>query len=368
MSHYFFALVFLLFVSEAFAQEPVQGGAQSRGNSFNPDIGLNLLMLYQNSNRGNDPNVEDPNGFSIQEAELQFSADVDPYWRLVSTFALHSEFDEEEGTREMHFGAEEAYAESLAIPVTTLKVGKFKAAFGKHNLLHAHAFPFIDAPLINTDLLGEEGFNDVGASVAALLPTPWFSEVTLQGLSGKGEGLEYFDGPSANNVVGVLHLKNLWDLTDDLTFELGVSGASGENASASSTNLYGVDTTFKWRPNGSRERAVIWSTEVMSRDFNQASTDERDAGFATWLQYQFSTRWWVQARAEYLQARQQDLAAEDPLPEFQRKQSVLVGFVPSEFSAVRLQYDHLNDGEKDAEQRVMLQLNYSIGAHPAHAY
>ena len=44
--------------------------------SVSPDIGLNLLLLYQNSNRGQSASDESRNGASLQEAELQFSADV----------------------------------------------------------------------------------------------------------------------------------------------------------------------------------------------------------------------------------------------------------------------------------------------------
>ena len=362
-----FSLIFLsLFLSIPVMAQTSQA---TRGNLMNPDIGLNALMLYQNSNRGNDVSAENRNGFSLQEAELQLSADVDPYWRFASVLALHQEFDAGPPiAREWIFEPEEVYAESISIPNLTLKAGKFKTAFGRHNLLHTHAFPFIDAPLINQSLLGDEGFNDVGLSASALLPTPWFSEITLQGLSGKTEGLDYFDSPSPNDVVGVLNLKNLWDISDDLTFLLGLSGSSGKNSDSSSTQLYGADMTFKWRPDGRKDRAIIWSSEGISRDLNRNLFRERGAGFASYVQYQMDLRWWLQVRGEYLRIKQQDPTSAEPLPEYQRKQSALIGFVPSEFSSVRLQYDHLDDGAAKAEQRVLLQLNYSIGAHPAHSY
>ena len=366
MWRYFAALavVLLSFKSfPAFAQNENLSASLSRtrGNSFTPDIGVNALLLYQNSNRGNESYAADRNGATMQEAEIQFASDVDPYWRFVSLFSLHQEVNVDltttppTRTAEYVFEPEELYAESLDLPSVTLRVGKFKAAFGKHNGLHTHAFAFIDAPLANQVLLGNEGLNDVGISAATLLPVSWFSEVTVQAFSGQGEGLDYFHGSSANDFVPLLHLKNLWDLTDDFTFEFGASGATGGNSASKKTNLYGTDLTFKWR--GSRSRALIWSTEYIGRERNEA-TDERAKGVASWVQYQFAQRWWAQVRGEYLEVN----------ADFQRKQSVLVGFVPSEFSAIRLQYDRLNDGAADPEQKLMLQLNYSIGAHPAHAY
>ena len=327
--------------------------------SQNPDISVNALMLYKNSNRGYDPNAENRNGVTVQEAEMQFASDVDPYWRFVGTFSLSQTADEgqlaatpPQYVAKWNFEPEEAFAESLDFNFVTLKVGKFKAAMGKHNQLHTHAFPFIDAPLQNSVLLGDEGLNDVGASIAVLFPLPWYSEFLVQGFSGQSEDQPYFTSVDTSGHVGLAHLKNLWDLSDQLTFEFGLSAASGENSQASSTNLYGADLTFKWRK--SLERALIWSTEFLRRDLG----DVRGQGVASWLQFQIERRWWVEARGEVL----------DDSSVQQRKQSALVAFDASEFSEVRAEYDHLSDASSKDEQRFMLQLNYTIGAHPAHAY
>ncbi|RYZ69585.1 MAG: hypothetical protein EOP05_14620, partial [Proteobacteria bacterium] len=301
-------------------------GTRSRGNSFNPDIGVNALFLYENSNRGRDSGTAERNGLSFQEAELQFTSDVDPYWRFVSTFSLHQEVDDATtpAEREYVFEAEEAFAETIALPRFIFRIGKFKTAMGKQNQIHTHALAFIDNPLQNTVLLGDEGLNDLGVSLSGLLPTPWFSELTLQGISGQGEGLEYFQPTTSNSYVGLFHWKNLIDLTEDLTSELGLSAASGKNQSANSTQLYGADLTFKWR--ATAEQAVIWSTELLRRDYNQ-ETSEVGQGVSSWVQLQFSRRWWAQARAEYLEVK--DPASTTTVAPYQRKQSALVAYVPS---------------------------------------
>lgn len=356
-------LFVLLSATQLFAQP-----LKSRGNTFNPDIGINTLFLYQNSNRGNETSVENPNGLRLQETELQFSSDVDPYWRFASTFSLHQEYDDSTTpvTREFIFEPEEIFAESLDLPLVTFKLGKFKTAFGKHNTLHTHAYPFVDAPLINQYLLGDEGLNDVGISASFLLPTSWFSEFTIQGISGQGEGLDYFNSTSANDTVAIGHFKNLWDINSELTFELGLSAASGRNIDKSDTTITGGDLTFKWRSNEST--AVSWSTEIIERKQNRATFNEKALGVATWVQYQFSRRWWAQARTELLEFKEQDLSATTLLPEKLEKQSILIGYIPSEFSGIRLQYDQLKDGSAEDEKRALLQFNYSIGAHPAHNY
>src|SRR5262249_2699654 len=149
------------------------------------------LMLYSNSNRGTDTsNTSDasspavnPNGIRIQEAELQVFSDVDPYTKLTALLSVHQATNK--STDDWQIEPEELFAETLQVPYVSLKAGKFKSRFGRHNELHTHAFPFIDAPLINTVFLGGDGLNDVGVSAAYLIPViPWYSEITLQVLSG----------------------------------------------------------------------------------------------------------------------------------------------------------------------------------------
>jgi hypothetical protein len=348
--------VSLLASLPALAQKP-----PSRGNSFNPDISLNFLGGYRRSTRGNFPGAAQPNGFDFQEAELQLAADVDPYLRAVGIIAVAPD-----GAGGFEADPEEVYLETLSLPVVTLKAGRFRASVGRHNPLHAHAFPFIDAPLIHERLLGEEGLRDNGASAAVLLPAPWFLELTAQALASGTPTV--FGSAEPNSTVGVARLRSLWDLSDSATLDLGVSAAGGGNSAAADTALYGVDLTGKWRPTeGGKYQALIATAEYL------AASDHFDAaapgasrgplgGLAAWLQYQFAQRWWAQARVEWLGI---------PRPEGAdrvRRQSALLAFLPSEFSGFRLQYDHLADSGPTPEHKVALQWNISIGAHPAHAY
>jgi hypothetical protein len=339
--------------------------------SSNPDLSVNALLLYQNSNRGGGDTSADPNGFFLQEAEIQFFSDVDPYHKLTALFSVHQD------GKEWKIEPEEVFAETTELPYVTVRAGKFKAAFGKHNLLHTHAFPFIDAPLINTTFLGPDSLNDVGLSAAVLIPLPWFSEVSLQALRGHVEGNPGFNTGSANDLLSVAHLKNLWDVSENLTAEFGLSGALGKNQldqgadnSKGTTDILGADLTFKWRPTvGGKYHAIIWTTEYMNRTLRRPlDTTSQGQGYASWVQYQFGERWWIEGRAEYLKASDTDAAEPLKLPVNQRKYTALIGFFPSEFSGYRLQYSYLNDGAEKPDHAVMLQANFTIGAHPAHAY
>lgn len=353
-----FAATFANSASAQVVQTPT-GVPVTRGKALNPDIGMNFLGLVQESSQGSDPNSSFPDGISFQEAELLFSADVDPYFHGVGLFSI----SQDPTTREFGFEPEEIYLETIFLPSVSLRAGKFKAAFGRHNLLHTHAFPFIDAPLILDEIFGDEGLNEMGISGAVLLPTPWFSEVTAQALSGDNSLI--FNSPTAPGYAGVAHLKNLWDLSDSTTLEFGASGLTGGNSFDAQSKGWGTDLTLKWRPaEGGKYRAFIWSTEYMrvTRELDPAGEDL--GGIASWFQYQFAERWWAQARVEFVGIpKPTDDAATT------QKQSVLLGFFPTEFSGFRLQYDHLKPSDAEtAEHRVALQWNISIGAHPAHNY
>ncbi len=96
---------------------------------------------------------------------------------------------------------EEGYATFTQLPAgLLLKVGKFKAQFGKINTLHPHVLPWADEPLPMINLLGsEDGWSDAGVSLAKLIPLgDTFSELTAQVFRGKTEGL--FDAPSRSDL------------------------------------------------------------------------------------------------------------------------------------------------------------------------
>ena len=345
-----------------------------------PSMSANALFLYRNSNfHKDDVNVttpdQTPNGVDVQETELQFYSDVDPYTRLSLLLSIAPKYTSD-GTKvseEWGIEPEEAFAESNVISDVTFKIGKFKAAMGKHNTLHTHAYPLIEAPLANTKLLGDEGLNDAGLSAAVLVPTSWFNEVTLQYIRGKGENDE-FNSPSPGGGVGLVHWKNLVDLSDDLTMELGASYAKGANTYRQTTSLTGADLTFKWRPSeGGRYQSVLWATEYLSRKQTQDSvSDERGAGLASWVQYQFAERWSAVYRYDNLLIKDTFDIANLPNDTWERH-SLAIAYSSSEFSSYKIEYDQRRDGtlsssNDNTEKSIFLQANYTIGAHPAHSY
>ncbi|QPJ66221.1 MAG: hypothetical protein G3M78_12785 [Candidatus Nitrohelix vancouverensis] len=327
------------------------GGTTVTGisRSFNPAISANVLLRGTYNSEGNaDSSKEVKTGMKVEEMELRFSSWVDTYLKADMTLAI-------EGTESIEI--EETKAELLLDNNLSLTAGKFFTAFGKHNLLHTHAFPFIDAPLANEEIFGEEGLNEIGLGVNYLLPTSFFSELTFQFLEGDNA---QFAAKFNDDFAYLGHSKNLWELNDETTMELGASYAYGKNSFNSidydETYLAGGDLTLKWSPAGRETyRSLVWQTELITSTREQVKT-----GVYTLAQYQFAKQWWIQGRYDHYEVKE-DLA------ENKDRWSALLAFAPSEFSALRLQYNLLNQATED-EHQVFLQLNYTFGSHPAHNY
>lgn len=353
--------------------------AATSGSLTTPNVSANALFLYRNSNFAKEDTDTTRNGIDLQEAELAFFAEVDPYSRLNLLFSVHPQYTLNSTTNVVDqtwaIEPEEAYAETDNVPSTTVKIGKFKAALGKHNQLHTHAFPFVDAPVVNSLLLGDEGLNDIGISAAVLLPLSWFSEFTAQYLRGEGENSE-FKSPSPGDGVGLGHWKNLWDLSDALTMELGASYASGANSIRGGTSLLGTDLTWKWRPvSGGKYQSWMLAAEYIARRLEQPTRgDENGIGWNIWGKYQVAERWELLGRYDQVTAEGGDSGVNsNALTNITtKKYSAAVILSATEFSSYRLEYNQAEgpasaSGER-VERKLYLQANFTIGAHPSHSY
>ena len=325
--------------------------------TFNPAISVNGLFQGTYRSRENDnPNAEIKTGFKVQELELQFSANVDKWLNANIRFT----FEDDE------FEIEEAFVDVLLIDRLALRAGQFFTHFGKHNLLHQHQYPFIDAPLVNQEILGDEGLLEEGAGLSYLVPVPWYSELIFEFLEGSNENL--FNAPLNDDFAYLFHTKNLWDLDEDTTLEFGGSYITGRNgttggAAHALSQAAGANLTVKWKPaQRLRYQTLVWQTEYLGswQETGPATPDENKGGIYSYLQYQFQERWWLQGRYDYFGLHRSTSINE------KHRYSALVGYVASEFSALRLQYSFLDDLRD--EHQLVLQLNFSLGSHPAYLY
>ncbi|HEV3027386.1 MAG TPA: zinc-regulated TonB-dependent outer membrane receptor, partial [Planctomycetota bacterium] len=120
---------------------------------------------------GHDPKNR---GFTMQNVELTFAGVVDPYLRGDANIVLQID-PNGDTTIEL----EEAYLTTLEFPYNLqLKAGQYFSQFGRLNATHPHTWDFVDQPVINSRLLGEDGFRGPGGQLSWLTPLPFFAELT----------------------------------------------------------------------------------------------------------------------------------------------------------------------------------------------
>ncbi len=171
--------------------------------------------------------------------------------------------------------------------------------------------------------------------------------------------------------------RNLWDLSDTATMDVGLSGVQGRSSESETVALGAVDLSVRWRPLGraAKERSVLWRNELLVRRMS----GETVAGAYSLARWQWARRWFVLGRYERFGFGADAHAGEDPAeqgdphaadPEERWRASVAWAYVPSEFQALRLQASHTQStsGDGDSEDRIMLQYIFSLGSHPAHLY
>ena len=343
---------------------PFSDKVRSVSRAFNPAISVNGLFLggwassVDASNKLTGLNFE--NGFNFQEAEFRFTSDVDPYFKADMILAIDRAGDVE---------LEEGFVTSNQLPGDimprglSLKIGKFFTDFGKHNLLHSHQFPFIDRPLVSEAIFGDEGLNEPAAGLNYLLPIPWFSEFTFQGMQGDNSNLFVLSGDESPQGAFLGHWKNFFDLSDETTLEFGNSYVGGRNSGSGYSQAIGVDLTLKWIPlTRAQDRALIWQNEYIYSSIDQDDKARQEkGGLYTSLQYRLSRLWWLQGRYDLLGAPNSGGGVD-------HKWTVLAALVPSEFSALRLQYSRTQQEFGEDIDQILFQLNYTLGSHPAHKY
>jgi hypothetical protein len=283
-----------------------------------------------------------------------------------------------------------------------LKGGQFFAAFGRINAQHPHVWDFADASLVSGRLLGPDGLRGVGAQISWVMPLPWFSQFVLGVQNGnggtgfsfrnRGEDDEFFGRSTIDrklrgvqDFVFLPRLETSFDLSPTQTLLLGASGAFGPNDTGadSRTQIYGTDIFYKWKPANAEGGFpfVKWQTEAMLRRFEagRGADDEFPASetFTDWGVYSqvvwgFRKGWTAGLRGDYLHFEQSEITGDDERQGRWRLSANLTWY-PSEFSKLRLQYNHdFLESNRSLDRRdvdsVFFQFEFGLGSHSAHKF
>jgi len=337
-------------------------------------------------------------GFNARNLEIAMDGAVDPYFEAFVNIVFKLDNQNETSVE-----AEEAFMQTTTLPFNLqLKVGQFFAPFGRINPTHPHTWDFADAPLVAGGLLGSDGLRGVGAQMSWVLPTSWYSQAMLAVMNGQGntgfsfrnlgeEGVFYgrptVDRPlrGMQDLLFIPRWENSIDLTPTQTLLFGASAAFGPNDTGptSKTQIYGLDTFYKWKPSNAEGGwpFVKWQSEAMFRRFGAGQgldesfpTSEtfNDWGAYSQVVWGFKKGWTTGLRGDFLHMTDSPVT-DDPSRQSRWRISGDLTFYPSEFSKIRLQYNHdfliathfLPDRGVDS---LFLQFEFALGAHGAHKF
>jgi hypothetical protein len=364
------------------AQTSTDASATGISRAFNPAISVNALFSGMASSEKVslwEDYCTSP-GLHLQAADVEVTSNVDVYLQSKVVFG---------GNEIEHMGVEEAYLTSLRMPIPIiLKGGKMLCTFGRYNLYHLHHMAFAENPLI-LNYVFQPKLNEVGIEASYLVPLPWYSDLLVGFLNGNNEAL--FNSNEQGDFAYLVHFDNFWDLSDETTFRLGTSYLTGAKGLRYATEVpfdstinnitsivWGFDFHLKWKPlQYGRYQSFVLEGEYVNASLNiDSKTTDPLHGYYIQGLYQFDLRWWVQARYEWFK-RSKDSYNYFPGPseiivndheDFSgKKLSLALAYVPTEFSAYRLQYNFLEFTDMK-EQQIIFQVNVTIGSHPAHKY
>src|SRR6184192_365740 len=337
-------------------------------------------------------------GFNARNTELAFDGAVDPYFEGFANIVFKLDND-----NQTEVEVEEAFLQTTSLPFNLqLKAGQFFAAFGRINPTHPHTWDFADAPIVHGRLLGPDGLRGVGAQISWIVPVPWYSQLILGVQNGRGGTGYSFRNPGDDGMffdrrttdrelrglqdfVWIPRWENSVDLSPTQVVLAGVSGAFGSNETGanSRTQIYGADLLYKWK--SARAEGgfpfVKWQTEFMYRRFEagNGANDSfpvaetfHDWGLYSQVLWGFKKGWVVGIRGDYVHMENSEFT--DDLDRQSRSRiSANLTWYPTEFSKLRLQYNHdfleenffLSDREVDS---LFLQFEFILGAHGAHKF
>src|SRR6184192_3976051 len=332
------------------------GAGGSAAKALNPDISAigDFIAVA-----GHNP-VQPSPSLEMHESELGFQAIIDPYAR--GDFFLS--FGEE------GVNLEEGYITFTALPAGFVaKVGKMRSVFGKVNLMHNHVLPWVDRPLVTTNLVGgEDGIDDAGFSLQRILPAPKGIFLEATGQIFRGDSDDVFAAQQRSDVSTVEHLRGYRDITESTNVDIGVSYARGHNNGNVTlpgdfiTQLYGVDATVRWKPlRRSIYHSFVGRSELIWSQRQQFPREQRSFGFYASGDYQFGRRWFSGGRFDWSDRGQFDNLTD-------KGAAATLTYWPSEFSQLRGEYRFTRYAENRDSNELLMQLIFSLGAHGAHPF
>ena len=397
--------------AEAVPQQPAPA-AGSAATAFNPAISVILGGSYTDTSQ--DPESWTIGGFipsggevgpgersfNLGESELALSANVDPYFSAMMIAAI---------TAEDEIEVEEAYFRTLALPSGfTAKGGRFFSGFGYLNEVHAHAWDFVDQPLVYQAFFGGQYKQD-GVQLKWLAPTDLFVELGAETGNGDAFPATRRNRNGMNGATLFAHIGG--DVGDSTSWRAGAAWIDQRAEDRSFDDDGRVRTAGRGfvhrqvahlgrrcgpqvdpvrqchapaaqaagRVHASRRGRRSSTFDAQGLGLSDAYRSEQSGWYVQGV-FQFLPRWRAALRYDALDSGSphiglvtSGLLSPEAFPTLlsadPERISIMLDWNPSEFSRLRAQYDWDDARAQGDRDRVFrLQYLFGIGAHGAHKY
>lgn len=368
------------------------------GAAFNPAIALILSGTYGQLRQ--DPAIpatgfamsahpEHSQGFNLGESELVMTANIDTQFRGEITLALEPDDS---------LGVENAFVQTTALGNgLNFKMGRYFSGLGYLNEKHAHAWDFVDQPLVYRTLwdnqLGEDG-----VQLKWLAETDTFIEIGAE--LGRGRGFPGSDRQRKNGVgsgVAFAHVGD--DVGVSNSWRAGFSWHQTRRENALSTvkavdnsfsgdsKTAGLDFVWKYAPNGNATETnfkllgeYFRRREKGHLTYDVANTNITDSyavtqsGWHVQSVYQFMSRWRTGLRYDQLDSGTAQIGASNVVNVVSnygftpKRTTLMLDYNPSEFSRLRVQVAQDKSRQDLVDHQLFLQYVMSLGAHGGHQF
>ena len=394
MKNHFIVLFILIFT--------IRGLCQS---NVNPDISL-IGTFNTTTDLTKDSPDKGKINFEMPEMELFVDGYLNPYARATGNIAY------EDG----EFSVEELYANIVrGLPLDTqIKAGKYLVGFGQLNIVHPHAWAFVDRPLFHQVYFGPDGFNDIGFNFSFILPTEsFYTNLDLGIFKGDGIGHSELNEPDQEAIAAhrgkspifVGRLGTFFSLGDFSNLGIGLNGSYGVHAKMDLNALgdttatlvnkslnytyAGLDFKFKYRPDDYTALTIQGETILNHRDVMREGVVGINSpiqnlqtintyGAFVFVDYLFEKMYSFGVKYDYTNGIADDVPGFNTLSNDDKNNTqgltAWFGYYPVEHTlAFRLNVQHLiynyADGtSRDGSTNITLQMIFSLGPHKAHPF
>lgn len=299
--------------------------------------------------------------FKLRSAEFTFYGPIDSRFDGVLSFAAHPEGSQAFGEPEVH----EAYISSVKLlEGFRFKAGQYFLGVGRINQIHQHDWPFITPTILQRELFGSnEGIIDTGLEISALVPAPFYLDVTVGVTNGRDFGHSHVEDELPKTPTHYTRVVTYNEVTGIPT-QIGLNYVGRTSAVKEKMQLYGLDLTSKVRNLG--KLSWLFQAELWKRELTLAGTTDEVIGAYAYLQHYFSKTLAVGARYDYSTVTSTDLDNE------RSGYEINLLYFSSEFAKLGIAYYH---NQRDQEGRdlektsqFIMQTAFILGAHPSHDF